>query len=160
MSARLGLAAVTLLVAGLIAHAGDRPDPDKLVIQTYAVADLVVPLQSSNEAKAETMEKNLIKMIVNTISPTSWQSGGGQGTVEYFPLSMSLVITQRPDIQENVAELLTALRRVLDTEVVSEVRFLSVPESFFDKLGADFDLPKAEGATKGLTDAQVFQLLE
>src|SRR5262249_28324289 len=67
---------------------------------------------------------------------------------------------QTPDVQECVAELLKALRRVLDVEVVSEVRFVSVPENFFEKLGADFDLPMTQGATKGLTDAQVFQLLE
>jgi type II secretory pathway component GspD/PulD (secretin)/tetratricopeptide (TPR) repeat protein len=85
-----------------------------------------------------TSEDVLIKLITSTIAPQSWASVGGQGTIDFFPLSMALVVTQTPDIQEQVADLLAALRRLLDQEVAVEVRLISVGESFFERIGLDF----------------------
>ena len=39
---------------------------------------------------------------------------------------MALVVNQTPDIQEQVAELLQALRRLQDQEVAVEVRFITL----------------------------------
>src|SRR5262249_8855312 len=68
----------------------------------------------------QTMEDVLMKLITNTISPQSWSEVGGAGTIDYFPLGMALVINQTPDIQEQIAELLAALRRLQDLEVAVE----------------------------------------
>ena len=51
---------------------------------------------------------------------------GGPGHIEYFPLAMALVINQTPDIQEQIAELLAALRRLQEQEVTIEVRFITL----------------------------------
>ncbi|GIW80136.1 MAG: hypothetical protein KatS3mg105_1943 [Gemmatales bacterium] len=90
--------------------------------------------QSSQAGRkpGQTLEDVLIKLITNTIDPHSWSQMGGPGTIDYFPLGMALVINQTPDIQEQVAELLAALRRLQDVEVAIEVRFISISESFYE----------------------------
>src|SRR5262249_30786865 len=49
-----------------------------------------------------TTEEQLIQLITNTIAPKTWSGMGGPGTIDYFPLTMSLVINQTPDIQEQI----------------------------------------------------------
>jgi type II secretory pathway component GspD/PulD (secretin)/tetratricopeptide (TPR) repeat protein len=87
-----------------------------------------------------TREDQLIQLIQNTISPKSWASLGGQGTIDYFPLTMTLVINQTPDIQEQIADLLAALRRLQDAEVAVEIRLISIAEGFFERIGVDFNI--------------------
>src|SRR5947207_2262404 len=125
---RAGFVPAALLVAGLVVPAFARqpsahpscspPVKGTLVTTTFAVADLVIPLDRQPQrivlgpTKAEmvapakpsttpaTREDLLIKLIVDTIQPQSWSERGGPGTVEYFPLTMSLVINQTPDVQD------------------------------------------------------------
>jgi type II secretory pathway component GspD/PulD (secretin)/tetratricopeptide (TPR) repeat protein len=87
-----------------------------------------------------TIEDQLIGLITSTIKPQSWSSVGGPGTIQYYPLGGALVINQTPDIQEQVAELLSALRRLQDQEVAIEVRFITIAESFFERIGLDFNI--------------------
>jgi type II secretory pathway component GspD/PulD (secretin) len=94
----------------------------------------------TTRSPGQTMEDLLIKLITNTIAPQSWSDVGGPGTIDYFPLGMALVINQTPDIQEQVAELLAALRRLQDLEVAVEVRMISLSESFFERIGLDFNI--------------------
>jgi type II secretory pathway component GspD/PulD (secretin) len=65
---------------------------------------------------------------------------GGPGTIDYHPMTMSLVVNQTPDIQDQIADLLAALRRLQDQEVSVEVRFISVGEDFFERIGVNFNL--------------------
>jgi type II secretory pathway component GspD/PulD (secretin) len=53
---------------------------------------------------------------------------------------MALVVNQTPDIQEQIAELLAALRRLQDVEVAIEVRFITISESFYERIGVDFNM--------------------
>jgi type II secretory pathway component GspD/PulD (secretin) len=53
---------------------------------------------------------------------------------------MSLVINQTPDIQEQIKELLRALRRLQDQEVAIEIRFITIAEQFFERIGFDFNV--------------------
>src|SRR5207253_7506923 len=64
------------------------------------------PTSSSAQATKKTLEDVLIKLITNTIRPETWDSMGGPGTIDYFPLGMALTINQTPDIQEQIQELL------------------------------------------------------
>jgi type II secretory pathway component GspD/PulD (secretin) len=89
---------------------------------------------------SQTREDQLIQLIQNTIAPKSWASMGGQGTIDYFPMTMTLVINQTPDIQEQVADLLAALRRLQDAEVAVEIRLISIAEGFFERIGVDFNI--------------------
>ena len=62
----------------------------------------------------QTLQDLLMDLITNTIKPNSWSKMGGPGTIDYFPLGMTLVINQTPDIQEQIADLLQQLRRLQD----------------------------------------------
>jgi type II secretory pathway component GspD/PulD (secretin) len=184
MSARLLPA---YLAAALLAAPAFAQGPPRPVTATYQVADLVVPVDGSprvvtlgqGQATAEplrktacsqksgTMEDQLITLITSTVAPQSWQSKGGRGTIEYFPLSMALVVNQTPDVQEQIAEMLAALRRLQDAEVAVEIRYVSVSENLVERLGT---LPPAEAGNAAdgpaaphvtfLDDKQLVQLME
>jgi type II secretory pathway component GspD/PulD (secretin) len=91
-------------------------------------------------ATKDTIEDQLIGLIKNTIHPETWNDAGGPGSLEYFPLTQALVVNQTPDIQEQVQDLLSALRRLQDQEVAIEVRFITVAESFYERMGMDFNI--------------------
>ena len=65
---------------------------------------------------------------------------GGQATIEYHPMTLSLIVNQTTDIQEQIQDLLASLRRLQDQEVAVEVRFISVTEDFFERIGVNFNM--------------------
>jgi hypothetical protein len=91
----------------------------KLRTTTYQVADLVRPVRNGKAAKKSDME-SLVRVITSTIEPRSWAEMGGRGAIGYHALSRSLVITQAPDVQEQVADLLTALRHLMDKDITPQ----------------------------------------
>jgi hypothetical protein len=111
----------------------------KLQTVTYNVADLIVPIGSGENELAPficraskligapgapesqhtpglTAEDLLMRLITERIAPESWANRGGKGTLQYFPLGLSLVATQTADVQEQIAEFLAELRRLQDRE--------------------------------------------
>jgi type II secretory pathway component GspD/PulD (secretin) len=86
------------------------------------------------------MEGLLMELIQGTIAPNSWKDMGGAGTIQYYPLGMALVINQAQEVQEEVEALLRALRRLQDMEVAIEMRLVLVAESFYERIGVDFDV--------------------
>ncbi|HVK13692.1 MAG TPA: hypothetical protein VM597_33405 [Gemmataceae bacterium] len=87
-----------------------------------------------------TLERELIRLITSTIKPDSWRDMGGEGSVEYFPLGLALVINQSPEVIEEVERLLESLRKVQDLEVSIEVKVVSLGETFFERIGVDFSM--------------------
>jgi type II secretory pathway component GspD/PulD (secretin) len=184
MSARLLPA---YLAAALLAAPAFAQPPARQVTATYQVADLVIPVdgkprvinfphgqaiaepvqKTACSEKPATTEDQLISLITSTVAPQSWQSMGGSGTIEYFPLGMALVLKQTPAVQEQVAELLAALRRLQDEEVAVEIRFISVSDNLMQRLatlspantGSGTDSPAAPHVTF-LDDKQLVQLME
>src|SRR5262249_32252539 len=94
----------------------------KLKMVTYPVPDLVVPIKdgfcelapflcqmypefAGKLTPGMTAEEVLIRVITSAIEPNSWSEVGGKGTIQYFPLGLSLVINQTQDIQEQIADL-------------------------------------------------------
>jgi type II secretory pathway component GspD/PulD (secretin) len=103
-----------------------------------------------------THEEELKKLITNTIEPRSWSDMGGPGTIDYHPLTMGLVVNQTPDIQEQIVDLLNSLRRLQDQEVALEVRFISISDDFFERIGVDFAVNiKTDQETKPFQPALV-----
>jgi type II secretory pathway component GspD/PulD (secretin) len=88
----------------------------------------------------QTMHEMLIRLIQNTVSPQSWTEVGGSGTIDFMPIGMALVINQTTDVQEQVAELLEALRRLQDLQVAIEIKMITLSETFFERIGLDFNL--------------------
>jgi type II secretory pathway component GspD/PulD (secretin) len=82
----------------------------------------------------------LIRLITTTIKPDSWMQNGGEGTIEYFPLGLAMVINQSPEVIEEVERLLESLRKLQDLEVSIEVKVVSLAETFYERIGVDFSM--------------------
>lgn len=131
----------------------------KPVTVTYPVADLVfnplgapvndiqvdasrpvpiahggVPGSWSRVLPNKSREDALMQLITSTIDPKSWSALGGKGTIQYYPLGKSFVVTQTPDVQEQIADLLEALRRLNDVEAAVETRIVTVSEATWEKI--------------------------
>jgi type II secretory pathway component GspD/PulD (secretin) len=108
--------------------------------------------QASPQATAlrpgQTIEDLLIKLITGTVAPDSWSDVGGKGTIQYFPIGLALVVNQTQDIQEQVADLLAALRRLQELEVAIEMRMITVSEAFYEQIGVNFDITLKTGNSR------------
>jgi general secretion pathway protein D len=83
--------------------------------------------------------ESLIELITATIAPTTWSDVGGAGAVKQFAGNLSLVISQTQEVHEQISDLLEQLRRLQDLQVTIEVRFISLSDTFYEKMGVQFD---------------------
>ncbi|HET6881243.1 MAG TPA: hypothetical protein VFI31_13870 [Pirellulales bacterium] len=83
--------------------------------------------------------ESLIELITSTIAPTTWDDVGGPGSIQQFPSNLSLVISQTQEVHEEIADLLEQLRRLQDLQVTIEVRFITLNDNFFERIGINFD---------------------
>ncbi len=176
----LGWASSVTSVAAQSVRTGKR---DKLVRVTYPVADLVIPIgnysgfgdrRTTDEKTPKTtdaMAESLMKVIRETIAKESWESGGGKGTMQYFPLGMALVVQQRQDVHDAITRLLGGLRKLQDVQVTVEMRLVLLSSKGADCGRAAMDLvgepvraveirkPASVGRFVSLEDRQVFAFL-
>jgi Flp pilus assembly secretin CpaC len=83
---------------------------------------------------------SLIDLIVSTVHTDTWaENGGGQAEIRPFPTNLSLVISQTQRVHEEISELLQQLRRLQDLQVTIEVRFITINDQFFERIGIDFN---------------------
>ncbi|MCX7427210.1 MAG: hypothetical protein NTW96_16480, partial [Planctomycetia bacterium] len=82
---------------------------------------------------------SLIELITTTIKPQSWDELGGPGSIKEFATNLTLVVSQTQEVQEDIADLLAQLRRLQDLQVTIEVRFITLNDNFFERIGVDFD---------------------
>ena len=82
---------------------------------------------------------SLIDLITTTVQPTSWDTVGGPGSIAPFATNLSLVISQTQEVHEEIVDLLEQLRRMQDLQVTIEVRFITLNDNFFERIGVDFD---------------------
>src|SRR5205085_4059428 len=87
-----------------------------------------------------TTEDALMKLVTSTIAPRTWSASGGPGVVQYHSASMALVVTQTPEVQEKVAQLLNDLRKLQDLEVALEIRFITVTDKCFARVSKQLGL--------------------
>ncbi|MCO6042431.1 general secretion pathway protein GspD [Aeoliella sp. ICT_H6.2] len=84
---------------------------------------------------------SLIDLIISTVASDTWvENGGPEAEIRPFPTNLSLVISQTQDVHEQIADLLEQLRRLQDLQVTIEVRFIRLSDSFFERIGIDFDV--------------------
>ena len=81
----------------------------------------------------------LIELITGTVKPPTWDDVGGPGSIAGFPTNLSLVVSQTQDVHEEIVDLLEQLRRLQDLQVTIEVRFITLNDNFFERIGVDFD---------------------
>jgi general secretion pathway protein D len=98
---------------------------------------------------------SLIDLIVSTVEYDSWmENGSGQGEIQEFATNLSLVVSQTQNVHEQIVDLLEQLRRLQDLQVTIEVRFIQLSDSFFERIGIDFDFNIEDGsAIANLTNA-------
>lgn len=89
---------------------------------------------------------SLIELIENTVSPESWEAVGGPGTMSPFQQNLSLVISQTQEVHEQIQDLLDQLRRLQDLQITIEVRFITLQDDFFERIGVDFDFDIRHGS--------------
>ncbi|MCA9150393.1 MAG: hypothetical protein KDA92_13875, partial [Planctomycetales bacterium] len=89
----------------------------------------------------------LIDLITATIEPDSWDDVGGEGSIQGFPTNLSLVVSQTQEVHEQIADLLQQLRRLQDLQVTIEVRFITLNDNFFERIGVDFDFDIDDNVT-------------
>jgi general secretion pathway protein D len=82
---------------------------------------------------------SLIDLITSTIAPDKWDSVGGAGSITQFETNMSIVVRQTQEVHEAIADLLAQLRRLQDLQVTIEVRFITLTDKFFERIGISFD---------------------
>lgn len=80
----------------------------KMRTSVYAVADLLG--KGGKETKLDDLDE-LVNVIVSTVEPQSWVDQGGPGNIEHYLRSRALVVRQTPEVHEQIADLLAALRR-------------------------------------------------
>jgi general secretion pathway protein D len=82
---------------------------------------------------------SLIELITKTIKPTTWDEVGGPGSIQPFETNLSIVVSQTQEVHEQIVDLLGQLRRMQDLQVTIEVRFITLNDNFFERIGIDFD---------------------
>ena len=95
----------------------------------------------------------LIDLIATTVAPDSWDDVGGPGSMAPFEGNLSLVISNTQDVHDEIVSLLEQLRRLQDLQVTIEVRFITLQDNFFERIGVDFDFDVNDGT--GLVDTDL-----
>jgi Bacterial type II and III secretion system protein len=130
-----------------------------LVAVTYAVADLVIPVDmepGEKKGKPQSREDELMKLIRATVAPESWSEKGGQAQMQYFSIGMGLMIQQTPAAHEKIRTVLKDLRHLQDIEIGVEVHIASLSEEYKDKFEAVNPLKDSQGNYR-LTRSQVLE---
>jgi general secretion pathway protein D len=84
---------------------------------------------------------SLIELITSTVQPNTWKEGGtGEGAISQFETNLSIVVSQTEEVHSDIADLLEQLRRLQDLQVTIEVRFITLNDNFFERIGIDFDM--------------------
>ena len=81
----------------------------------------------------------LINLIRTTIDPDGWDDTNGDGSILAYVPNLSLIVSQTQEVQDEIQDLLNQLRELNDVQIVVEVRFVTLDDSFFERIGVDFD---------------------
>ncbi len=92
----------------------------------------------------------LIELIQQTVAADTWNTVGGQGAIMPFETNLSLVVSQTQEVHDQIADLLEQLRRLQDLQVTIEVRFITLADTFFERIGVDFDFNIQTGVNQPL----------
>ena len=109
-----------------------------------------IPFGASSGGGAQADFASLINLIQQTVAPTTWNTVGGQGAIQPFDTNLSLVVSQTQEVHEEIVDLLDQLRRLQDLQVTIEVRFISLNDTFFERIGVDFDFNIQSGVSEPL----------
>lgn len=109
--------------------------PLKLVV--YNLHDLV-PVTLTKEGQANVELKPWVTLIEQTIAPASWQTYGGEGKITEFKSNIGIIVTQTPEVHEQIAVFLAETRELKKRLEKSGlcVQVTPAPQDLFEQLGA------------------------
>ncbi|MBI3866401.1 MAG: hypothetical protein HY290_31360, partial [Planctomycetia bacterium] len=93
---------------------------------------------------------SLMNLISQTVQPDSWEELSGPGSMVPYRTTLSLVIRQTQAVHDEIADLLGQLRRLQDLQVTIECRFITVSDTFFERIGIDFNFNLKGNVNNGL----------
>lgn len=92
----------------------------------------------NQEGERDTIVEQVTQLITDTIASDTWKINGGLiGAIQ--ELGGQLIVTQTPENQTAISQLLEKLRETRAIQVNVEARFLSVQRNFLEEVGVDFD---------------------
>ncbi|MDO4587432.1 MAG: hypothetical protein Q4C95_09060 [Planctomycetia bacterium] len=98
------------------------------------------PISTGNGAEGGGVNPDeLVQLITTVIEPESWEDPN-VGEPQFFSLSNSLVIRQRDEVHEEISKLLEKLRSLNDLQIAVEVRFITISDEYFEKIGVNFNV--------------------
>ena len=97
---------------------------ESLHVQVYPVGDLVTPDSEFRSpfdpaARKGADFRELTEVITNVVAPVTWDELGGPGSITANNYARAIAISQTDEVHEQVAALLTNLRRVRDKQIAA-----------------------------------------
>ena len=133
----LALAELDEAIARALGEGGE-PGPAYIDFPTDTLRGLVPPaVQLEEHLRAK--PRPVARPDHHHDRPESWDDVGGPGSISGFETNLSLVVSQTQEVHEQIADLLEQLRRLQDLQVTIEVRFITLSDNFFERIGVDFD---------------------
>lgn len=83
---------------------------------------------------------SLMELIQTTVVPDTWEALGGPSTMSPYPANLSLVVSTTSEVHDQITQLLESLRRLQNLQVTIEVRFISLADNFFERIGLSFNV--------------------
>ena len=82
----------------------------------------------------------LIELVRETTGADEWSEVAGEcdGQTDH-DANLGLVIDQTEKVHEEITDLLDELRQLQDLQLTIEVRFVTLQDDFFERIGVDFD---------------------
>lgn len=158
--------------------------PARMVTKTFYIGDLLIAQNpnkdiadpdavqavrkqksaSGLETEGDAVAGQLIRGITRTHAPSSWTAQGGPGTIEFLPLTGSLVVRQSLEVQEQIGEFLASQRRLTSRQIALDLTCIEMTpvvlerfdEDLANALGNAASIPRA----RALNAEQATRLLE
>lgn len=162
--------------------------PPGLMTKVFAISDLLIAQSESRESpesplpqeilrkksprstgtkrtdESELVAEQLIRVITRTLVPQSWSTQGGPGTIEFLPLTGSLVVRQGPGVLEQIGEFLDIQRRLASRQILLDVTCIElspiVLERFDEDLAASFGSAAPAPRTKILNAEKATRFID
>jgi len=102
-------------------------------------------------------------IIMSVIEPNSWPMMGGDGDafMSFHYATQSLAIRQTEEVHAQIEDLLSQIRKMLDLQIAVEVRYITLSDSFFERMGVAFDMAfNNDGAFGRMTQQSDFTLAD
>lgn len=90
---------------------------------------------SSGAAGGGSDPSELIGLITELIDPESWEEVGDP---QFYSMNNSLIIRQSEQNHAEIKDLLEKLRSLMDLQIAVEVRYVSISDEYFERIGVNF----------------------